>query len=263
MTALAGVEGRTYGPVTTTPTAEATRRYVTAVADDIGRWTDAAPPSWAGALLFTVAPDFLADPDVAAHGGGVVHAEQTFVHHRPFSHGVPLAVTGSVDRVRLRGGNAWVSFSLVADGPDGRVLDAGSTFVVTGAVAPGVEPRPEPGVHDRGPHDPAGAERSASRADLVAYAAASGDLNPIHWDHESAVAAGLPGVVCHGLLLSAWCSAALTRDVPGDRPLGRSRTRFRSPVPAAAACVIDVDGGAVALRHGEAVAVALDGEVTP
>ncbi|MFC7504701.1 MaoC/PaaZ C-terminal domain-containing protein, partial [Nocardioides sp. GCM10030258] len=34
-----------------------------------------------------------------------------------------------------------------------------------------------------------------TRADLVAYAAASGDQNPIHQDEEIALAVGLPGVI--------------------------------------------------------------------
>jgi acyl dehydratase len=38
-----------------------------------------------------------------------------------------------------------------------------------------------------------------TRADLVAYADASGDQNPIHQDEEVAAAVGLPGVIAHGM----------------------------------------------------------------
>lgn len=52
-----------------------------------------------------------------------------------------------------------------------------------------------------------------TRADLVRYAGASGDLNPIHWSERTATGVGLPGVIAHGMLtmalgarlLSAWC----------------------------------------------------------
>lgn len=52
-----------------------------------------------------------------------------------------------------------------------------------------------------------------TRADLVRYAGASGDFNPIHWSERTAVGVGLPGVIAHGMLtmalgarlLSAWC----------------------------------------------------------
>jgi acyl dehydratase len=38
-----------------------------------------------------------------------------------------------------------------------------------------------------------------TRADLVAYAAASGDHNPIHTDEQIALSVGLPGVIAHGM----------------------------------------------------------------
>ncbi|HET6153762.1 MAG TPA: MaoC/PaaZ C-terminal domain-containing protein [Marmoricola sp.] len=38
-----------------------------------------------------------------------------------------------------------------------------------------------------------------TRADLAAYAAASGDHNPIHADEDVARSVGLPGVIAHGM----------------------------------------------------------------
>ena len=39
-----------------------------------------------------------------------------------------------------------------------------------------------------------------SRTQLVKYAGASGDYNPIHYDDEAARAGGLDGVIAHGML---------------------------------------------------------------
>jgi len=39
-----------------------------------------------------------------------------------------------------------------------------------------------------------------SREQIAAYAAASGDGNPIHLDDEFARSVGLPGVIAHGML---------------------------------------------------------------
>jgi len=39
-----------------------------------------------------------------------------------------------------------------------------------------------------------------SREQIAAYAAASGDSNPIHLDDEFARSVGLPGVIAHGML---------------------------------------------------------------
>ncbi len=44
---------------------------------------------------------------------------------------------------------------------------------------------------------------SVTRADLVAYAAASGDHNPIHQDEDVARSVGLPGVIAHGMFTLA------------------------------------------------------------
>jgi acyl dehydratase len=42
-----------------------------------------------------------------------------------------------------------------------------------------------------------------TRLDLIKYAGASGDFNPIHTIDEAAEAAGLPGVIQHGMLTAA------------------------------------------------------------
>jgi acyl dehydratase len=41
------------------------------------------------------------------------------------------------------------------------------------------------------------------RVDLVKYAGASGDFNPIHWDEKFAKSVGLPDVIAHGMFTMA------------------------------------------------------------
>jgi acyl dehydratase len=41
------------------------------------------------------------------------------------------------------------------------------------------------------------------RVDLVKYAGASGDFNPIHWDEKFARSVGLPDVIAHGMFTMA------------------------------------------------------------
>lgn len=48
-----------------------------------------------------------------------------------------------------------------------------------------------------------------TRADLRAYAEASGDHNPIHQDESVAVAVGLPGVIAHGMYTLALAARAV------------------------------------------------------
>lgn len=48
-----------------------------------------------------------------------------------------------------------------------------------------------------------------TRADLVKYAGASRDFNPIHWSDRIATGVGLPGVICHGMLTMALVGRAV------------------------------------------------------
>jgi acyl dehydratase len=41
------------------------------------------------------------------------------------------------------------------------------------------------------------------RVDLVKYAGASGDFNPIHWNENFATSVGLPNVIAHGMFTMA------------------------------------------------------------
>ncbi|MFT4521015.1 MAG: acyl dehydratase [Halioglobus sp.] len=49
-----------------------------------------------------------------------------------------------------------------------------------------------------------------SRTDLVKYAGASGDFNPMHTDEVKAQAAGLPGVFGHGMFSMGLLGRAVT-----------------------------------------------------
>ena len=92
--------------------------------------------------------------------------------------------------------------------------------------------------------------RSAARSDLVRYAGATRDWNPIHWDHASAVAAGLPTVVVHGLLQAAWLLSAASVLSAESAPIADARFRFRSPMIAGAEAAItgEVNGTEASAR---------------
>jgi acyl dehydratase len=69
------------------------------------------------------------------------------------------------------------------------------------------------------------------RADLVRYAGASGDFNPIHWSEQTAVAVGLPGVIAHGMLTMAMAVRVVTDWVGDPGALVSYGVRFTRPVP--------------------------------
>jgi acyl dehydratase len=64
-----------------------------------------------------------------------------------------------------------------------------------------------------------------ARADLVAYAGVSGDMNPMHTDEVAAKNAGLPSVFGHGMLSMGILGRALT-DWAGVGNLKEYRARF-------------------------------------
>jgi acyl dehydratase len=68
-----------------------------------------------------------------------------------------------------------------------------------------------------------------ARADLVRYAGASGDFNPLHFDDGFARAAGLPSVMAHGMFSAGLLGSFLVSWV-GDRRVRRLKLRFRAPV---------------------------------
>ena len=97
------------------------------------------------------------------------------------------------------------------------------------------------------------------RRDLVRYAGASGDFNPIHWSERAAAAAGLPDVIAHGMftmatavrVVTAWCGdpgAVVQYGVRFTRPV---------PVPAEQGAQVRVEA-AVAAKDDEARTVRVD-----
>ncbi|WP_226345722.1 MaoC/PaaZ C-terminal domain-containing protein [Agilicoccus flavus] len=90
------------------------------------------------------------------------------------------------------------------------------------------------------------------RARLVAYAAASGDRNPIHWSDPAARAAGLPDVIAHGMLTMG---AALDLVVgwAGDPSAVREYgTKFVAPVVVPATGQVEVEVAGVVRKVDEA-----------
>lgn len=64
-----------------------------------------------------------------------------------------------------------------------------------------------------------------TRTDLVRYAGASGDLNPMHHDDEQARAVGLPSIFGHGMFSMGLLARSVT-DWVGVGALRHIRVRF-------------------------------------
>jgi acyl dehydratase len=96
-----------------------------------------------------------------------------------------------------------------------------------------------------------------TRTDLVRYAGASGDFNPIHHDEEFARAAGNPTVFAHGMLSAGFVARCIT-DFVGVGNLRRYKVRFATRVWPGDTITCT---GRVTRKYEEAGERRIDGEV--
>ena len=98
------------------------------------------------------------------------------------------------------------------------------------------------------------------RSDLVRYAGAGGDFNPIHWNERFAREVGLPDVIAHGMLTMATAARLVTEWCGDPGAIVQYGTRFTRPVVVAD----DGDGatvevsGQVAAKDDETRTVRVD-----
>ena len=75
--------------------------------------------------------------------------------------------------------------------------------------------------------------KTITEADIVLFAAVSGDNNAIHTNEEFAAATIFKGRIAHGMLSASVISAALANKLPGPGAIYMSQNlRFRAPVRA-------------------------------
>lgn len=82
-----------------------------------------------------------------------------------------------------------------------------------------------------------------TRQDLVKYAGASGDFNPIHWNERFARQVELPGVIAHGMFTMGAAVQLVTNWIGDPAAVVDYQTRFTKPV-----LVEDVDGPGATLE---------------
>ena len=248
--------GAVLGPVDVALTGDRVGFYADTIGADPAEWTTEAPPGFGSVLLFAVADLFLQHPKVIPFTATLLHVDQAFTYLAPMAVGSTITMQGTITRVRERAGSYFVTFEAVGTSAGEEIVRSASTFVLSDQQAPPPdEDREEPPARDRAVFE--GNLRSASRHDLVRYAAATRDFNPFHWDHQFAVESGLPGTVVHGLLMYAWLAEAASEAAGG--PVTEAKVRFRNALHPAEQAEIstDVDGTTVklGLTRGDTILV--------
>ena len=73
--------------------------------------------------------------------------------------------------------------------------------------------------------------KTITEADIVLFAAASGDSNAIHINQEFAETTPFKGRIAHGMLTASVISAAIAREMPGPGAIYMKQSlKFRLPV---------------------------------
>jgi acyl dehydratase len=95
------------------------------------------------------------------------------------------------------------------------------------------------------------------RADLIRYAGASGDFNPIHWNDEWAKSVGLPGVIAHGMFSMGVAARMISAFAEDPAAIKRLRVRFSAMIQPGQTLTVS---GEVAEIDGDRVKVRFWGE---
>lgn len=88
-------------------------------------------------------------------------------------------------------------------------------------------------------------------SDIEAFAAVSGDVNPVHLDEAYARTTPFQGRIAHGMLSAAYISAVIGTRLPGPGAIYLSQSlKFRRPVKIGDAVVATVTVSALDERRG-------------
>ena len=229
-------------------TPAAVAAYLQAVGDELPIYaeTGLTPP-----LLLAAATLGLLESAIPA---GSIHTIQEVDARRAVRQGETLRAIVNAERPRERGGRQFATFhcalSSPADTDEPPALTSKTTIMLPSAAAstpPATAPacrRPPPSADAAGRQSlesrretdresgggMAGGlpviSRRITQAQLNAYAAASGDHNPLHLDAEFAAATQFGGIIAHGMLTLAFLSEMLTA-AWGERWLSAAKLRVR------------------------------------
>jgi acyl dehydratase len=233
--------GKSYPPITTEVTVEALQSYARACNDDNPRYFDAAaagrivaPPMFAVVITWLSVITAMTDPELQADLLRLLHSAQDIEFLAPIRPGDAITSTGKIASIEAHQNGESMALELEAHNGSGNLVNRTVfTIFIRGRRAAEAVPAEAKtdGAGVRG-QPIITATQTIDFDQTSRYAAASGDLNPIHVDANVAKMAGLPGIIVHGL-----CSMAFTAKVMVDRlcdgdpvRLKRLAVRFSRPV---------------------------------
>ena len=223
--------GKAYPPATYEVTAEAIWKYAQATNEDNPLYIGSeaiAPPAFPIVPASGNLSGVLFDPELGANIPRLVHGEEDHVFHQPIRAGDVLGVETSLESIETKEtGETFTVLTKLLNQKGEITTEIRSLMFIRGA---GTRAKSD----DESAHETAFETiQKIDHDQTYRYAEASGDHNPIHVDPEFAKnAAGLPGIICHGMCTMAFVSKAVLDACASGDPmrLARIKVRFSKPV---------------------------------
>ena len=189
-----------------------------------------APPTFTAAMATWLCRPILLDPALGLDLARVTTGSQAVVHHRPVVAGDRLWASVTVTDVRNLARFEAATWQIAFHDATGLPVCTWDTTILQRVTGPWPTPRPPAGQSDDRP-GVATRRLHVTRAQVVAFCGVTGDFAPIHYSDRAARAAGLAGVVAHGLLVMSVAARAIT-DWAGDpAALVACQARFARVLP--------------------------------
>lgn len=187
-----------------------------------------APPLLAVRPLWDVCKRVVFDPEVGVDMLRLVHGEQDMIFHDVLRPWDLIAARSEILGVESKasGEVLWVGQRLMRDGEC--VTEVRSAYFIRAATPAVSSPRPPAAPPAAAPQIIYQRSFEIDADQPHRYAAASLDGNPIHTDDAVARAAGLPGIILHGVCTMALTGREVVNAVGGGDPrrLRRLKVRF-------------------------------------
>lgn len=204
------------------PDREIVRRGVTVEQDPLADYAQACgfglggtlPATYPHVLAFPLQVVLMADPAFPVPLPGLVHLANRITAHRGIAPSETLDLAVRAERFVAHRKGAQVDLVAEVDSGGERVWEGRSTYLARGATAPRETGTGTDILEPETPTGPAAATWTVADDTGRRYAAASGDVNPIHLYGLTAKAMGFPRAIAHGMWTAAHALASLQGRVP-------------------------------------------------
>jgi acyl dehydratase len=233
--------GKRYPAATYAVSADATKRYARAYNEDNPWFLDEsraagiiAPPLFGVVVVGPALVQVVGDPALNLDFRRALHGEQDMEFLTPLRPGDTISTSARIEAIETKATGETLVVALESANqrrePVQRILF--NLFVRASSGSGQRRAAPSATTTPSRPQPLFTAAQTVDRDQTYRYAEASGDHTPIHLDDAVAKAAGLPGIIVHGLCTMAFVSKVMIDRLCGGDPthLRRLKVRFARPV---------------------------------